>query len=141
MRRRCERARVEKQEGKYTTKSFLQPQQAGLDPAVAGTPNTDLLVMTLTVKLSESLQLVDLGIAAFDFALQGRAKLVHLAVELRREDSFLLSQLAIKLQPQRRLRTSNLRQLGFQLLSPSSLSSQALKLLRMLLFERLNCVD
>jgi hypothetical protein len=55
MRRRRERARVEKQEGKYTTKSFLQPQQAGLDLAVAGTPNADLLVMTLTVKLPESL--------------------------------------------------------------------------------------
>jgi hypothetical protein len=141
MRRRHERARDEKQEGKYTTKSFLQPQQAGLDPTVVGTPNADLLVMTLTVKLPESLQLIDLGVAAFDFALQGRAKLVHLDVIPCREDSFLLGQLAIKLQPQRRLRTSNLRQLGFQLLSPSSLSSQALKLLRMLLFERLNCVS
>jgi hypothetical protein len=59
MRRQCERARVEKQEGKCTTKSFFQPQQAGLDPAVTGTPNADLLVMTLTVKLSNSLQLID----------------------------------------------------------------------------------
>jgi hypothetical protein len=97
MRRRRDRARVEKREGKHTTKGFLQPQQTGLDPAVAGTPNADLLVMTLTVKLPESLQLVDLGVAAFDFALQGCAKLVHLAVVLRREDSFLLGQLAIKI--------------------------------------------
>jgi hypothetical protein len=100
MRRRRERARAEKQEGKYTTKSLFQPQQAGLDLAVTGMPNADLLVMTLTVKLPKSPQLIDLGIAAFDFALQGRAKLVHLAVILRREDSFLLGQLAIKLQPQ-----------------------------------------
>jgi hypothetical protein len=69
MRRRCEKARAEKQEEKYTTKSLFQPQQAGLDPAVAGAPNADLLVMTLTVKLPESLQLADLGVAALDFAL------------------------------------------------------------------------
>jgi hypothetical protein len=97
MSRRCERARAEKQEGKYTTKSLFQPQQAGLD--LAGTPNANLLVMTLIVKLPKSPQLVDLGVAAFDFALQGRAKLAHLAVVLRREDSFLLGQLAAKLQP------------------------------------------
>jgi hypothetical protein len=53
--------------------------------------------MTLAVKPPESLQFVDLGAAALDFAPQGRVKLVHLAVELRREDSFLFSQLAIKL--------------------------------------------
>jgi hypothetical protein len=109
MRRRHDIARVEKQEGKHTTKSFLQPQQAGLDPAVAGTPNADLLLMTLTVKLLKSLQLIDSGATVFDFALQGRAKLAHLAVALRREDSFLLGQLAIKLQPQRQLCASNLR--------------------------------
>jgi hypothetical protein len=97
MRRQCDRVGVEKREGKLTMKGFLQPQQTGLDPAVVGTPNADLLVMMLTVKLPESLQLVDLGVAAFDYALQGRAKLVHLAVVLRREDSFLLGQLAIKL--------------------------------------------
>jgi hypothetical protein len=90
MRRRHDRARVEKREGKHTTKSFLQTQQAGLDLAVVGTPNADHLLMTLTVKLPKSLQLVDSGAAVFDFALQGRAKLVHLAIVLRREDSFLL---------------------------------------------------
>jgi hypothetical protein len=135
MRRRRDRARVEKQEGKHTTKSFFQPQQAGLNPAVTGTPNADLLVMTLTVKPPESLQLIDLGAAALDFAPQGRAKLVHLAVELCREDSFLFGQLAIKLQPQRRLRPSNLRQLSLQLLSPDSLGLQALKFLCVLSFE------
>jgi hypothetical protein len=97
VRRWHERARDEKQERKYTTKSFLQPQQAGLNLAVAGTPNADLIVMTLVVKPLESLQPVDLGAAVLDFAPQGHAKLVHLAVELRREDSFLFGQLAIKL--------------------------------------------
>jgi hypothetical protein len=97
VRRRHERARAERQERKYTTKSFLQPQQAGLNLAVAGTPNADLLVITLTVKPPESLQLVDLGTAALDFAPQGHAKLVHLAVVLCRKDSFLFGQLAIKL--------------------------------------------
>jgi hypothetical protein len=97
MRRRRERARAEKQEGKSTTKSLFQPQQAGLDLVVTGTPNADLLVMTLTVKLPKSPQLIDLGVAAFDFALQGCAKLFHLTVILHREDSFLLGQLAIKL--------------------------------------------
>jgi hypothetical protein len=94
---RHDRTRVEKWEGKHTTKSFLQPQQAGLDPAAAGTPNADLLLMTLTVKLPKSLQLIDSGAVVFDFTLQGCAELVHLAVVLRREDSFLLGQLAIKL--------------------------------------------
>jgi hypothetical protein len=70
-----------------------------------------------------------LGTAALDFTPQGRAKLVHLAVVLCRKDSFLFGQLAIKLQPQRRLRLSNLRQLSFQLLSPNGLGLQALKLL------------
>jgi hypothetical protein len=98
VRRRHERARDEKQERKYTTKSFLQPQQAGLNLAVAGMPNADVIVMTLAVKPPESLHLIDLGAAALDFTPQGRAKLVHLAVELRREDSFLFGQLAIKLQ-------------------------------------------
>jgi hypothetical protein len=95
MRRRRDRARVEKREGKHTTKGFLQPQQTGLDPTVAGMPNTDLLVMTLTVKLPESLQLADSGVAALDSILQGRAKLVHLAFILCGEDSFLLGQLAV----------------------------------------------
>jgi hypothetical protein len=97
MRRRRERTRAGKQEGKRTTKSIFQSQQAGLEFAVAGAPNADLLVMTLTVKLSESLQLIDLGIAVLDFALQGHAKLVHLAVVLHRENSSLLGQLAVKL--------------------------------------------
>jgi hypothetical protein len=35
-------------------KSMLQSQQARLEFAVAGAPNADLLVMPLTVKLSES---------------------------------------------------------------------------------------
>jgi hypothetical protein len=120
MRRRREIARAKKQEGKHTTKSIFQPQQARLEFAVAGAPNADLIVMTLSVKLPESPQLIDLGIAALDFALQGRAKLVHLAVILRREDSFLLGQLVIKLQLQRRLRPSNFHQLSFQLLTPTA---------------------
>jgi hypothetical protein len=69
MRRRHDRARVEKREGKHTMKSFLQTQQAGLDLAIAGTPNGDLLLMMLTVNLSKSLQLIDSGAAVFDFAL------------------------------------------------------------------------
>jgi hypothetical protein len=56
--------------------------------------------MTLTVKLPKSPQLVDLGVAALDFTLQSRAKLVYLVVVPRRENSFLLGQLAIKLQLQ-----------------------------------------
>jgi hypothetical protein len=52
-------------------------------------PNADLLVITLTVKPPESFQLIDLGATALNFAPQGRAKLVHLVVELRREDSLL----------------------------------------------------
>jgi hypothetical protein len=99
MRRRHERARVGKQEGKCTTKSIFQPQQAGLEFTVAGVPNADLLVMTLTAKLSESLQIIDLGDPALDFALQGCAKFVHLTVILCREDSSLLGQLAVKFQP------------------------------------------
>jgi hypothetical protein len=135
VRKQRERAEAGKQRGKYTVKSVLQPQQAGLEFAVLGAPNTNFLVMPLTVKLSKSFQLIDLSIAALDFALQRRAKLVHLAIVLRREDSLLLGQLAVKLQPQRRLRLSSLRQLRLQLLSPGSLSSQALKLVRMLLYE------
>jgi hypothetical protein len=57
--------------------------------------------MTLAVKPLKSLQLIDLGTAALDFAPQGLVKLVHLAVKLRREDSFLFGQPAIKLQSQR----------------------------------------
>jgi hypothetical protein len=100
VRRWHKRARDEKQERKYTMKSFLQPQQAGLNLAVAGMPNADLIDMMLAVKPLESLQLIDLGAVALDFASQGHVKLVHLAVKLRREDSFLFSQLAIKLQSQ-----------------------------------------
>jgi hypothetical protein len=100
MRQRCEKARAEKQEGKRTTKSLFHPLQAGLDLAVAGTPDTNLRVMTLAVKPPESLQLVNLGVTSLDFTLQGRAELVHLAVILHREKLFLLGQLAIKLQPQ-----------------------------------------
>jgi hypothetical protein len=40
-----------------------------VDLAVAGTPNVDLFAMTLTLKLPESLHLVDLGIAVLDFTL------------------------------------------------------------------------
>jgi hypothetical protein len=82
-------------------KIVLQSQQAELDFAVLGAPNADFLVMPLTIKLSKSFQLIDLSIVALDFALQRCAKLVHLAIILRREDSLLLSQLAVKLQPQR----------------------------------------
>jgi hypothetical protein len=60
-------------------------------------PNADLRVMTLTVEPPESLQLIDFGTVALDFAPQRRAKLVHLAVKLHGEDSFLFGQLAIKL--------------------------------------------
>jgi hypothetical protein len=135
VRKQRERAEVGKQRGKHIVKSVLQSQQAGLKFAVPGAPNADFLVMPLTVKLSKSFQLIDLSIAALDFALQRCAKLVHLTIVLRREDSSLLGQLVVKLQPQRRLRLSSLCQLRLQLLSPGSLSSQALKLLRMLLFE------
>jgi hypothetical protein len=69
-----------------------------MDLAVTGTPNVDLFAMTLTLKLPESLQLIDPGIVVLDFALQGHAKLIHLAVVLHRKDLFLLGQLAIKLQ-------------------------------------------
>jgi hypothetical protein len=82
-------------------KSVLQSQQAGLEFAVSGAPDADFLVMPLTVKLSKSFQLVDLSIAALDFALHRCAKLVHLAIILCREDSLLLGQPAVKLQPQR----------------------------------------
>jgi hypothetical protein len=84
-------------ERRFITKSFLQPQQAGLNLAVTGTPNADLRVMTFTVEPPESLQLIDFGTAALDFAPQGRAKLVRLAVELCGEDSFLFGLPAIKL--------------------------------------------
>jgi hypothetical protein len=84
-------------ERRFTMKSFLQPQQARLNLAVAGTPNADLRVMTFTIEPLESLQLVDFGAVALDFAPQGRAKLVHLAIELCGEDSLLFGQLAIKL--------------------------------------------
>jgi hypothetical protein len=96
-----ERARTEKQEKKYTAKSLLQPKQAGLNLAVAGTPNANLLVVMLTVEPPESLQLVNLGATALDFAPQGCVKLVHLAVVLCREEFLLFSQPAIKLQLQR----------------------------------------
>jgi hypothetical protein len=72
-------------------KSVLQSQQAGLEFAVSGVPNAEFLVMLLTVKLSESFQLVDLDVAALDSALQRRAKLVHLAIVLHREDFFISS--------------------------------------------------
>jgi hypothetical protein len=78
-------------------KSVLQSQQAGLEFAVSGAPNTEFLVMLLTVNLSKSFQLVDLDVAALDSAFQRRAKLVHLAIVLRREDFLLLGQLAVKL--------------------------------------------
>jgi hypothetical protein len=68
MRRRRERARAGKQEGKYTTKSMFQSQQAGLEFVVAGAPNASLRVMPLAVKLLGSFQLGDLGIAALDLA-------------------------------------------------------------------------
>jgi hypothetical protein len=97
VRRRHERERAGKQERKYNTKSFLQPQQSGLNLAVMGTPNANLRVMTFTIEPLESLQLIDFGAAALDFAPQGRVKLVHLAVKLCGEDSFLFGQLAIKL--------------------------------------------
>jgi hypothetical protein len=77
-------------------KSVLQSQQAGLEFAVSGAPNAEFLVMLLTVKLSKNFQLVDLDVAALNSALQQRAKLVHLATVLRREDFLLLGQLAVK---------------------------------------------
>jgi hypothetical protein len=116
-------------------KSVIQSQQDGLKFAVSGAPNAEFLVMLLTVKLSENFQLVDLDVAALNSAFQRRAKLVHLAIVLSREDFLLLGQLAVKFQPQRRFRLSSLCQLRLQLLSLGSLGSQALELLRMLLFE------
>jgi hypothetical protein len=50
-------------------KSVLQSQQAGLEFTVSGTPNTDFLIMPLTVKLLKSFRLIDLSIAAPNFAL------------------------------------------------------------------------
>jgi hypothetical protein len=97
MRKQRKRAKAEKQRGKFTVKSVLQPQQTGLELAVPGAPDADFIVIPLIVKLLKSLQLVDLSIAALDFALQRHAKLVHLAIVLHGEDFFLLGQLAVKL--------------------------------------------
>jgi hypothetical protein len=96
-----ERAKAEKEDRKYTTKSFFQSQQAGLNLAVTGVPNADLLVKTLAVEPPESLQLGDLGVAVLNLAPQGSVKLFHLAVKLCREDFLLLGQPTIKLQLQR----------------------------------------
>jgi hypothetical protein len=97
MKEHRKRAKAGKHRGKFTVKSVLQPQQAGLELAVPGAPNADFIVIPLIVKLPKSFQLVDLSIAALDFALQRHAELVHLAIVLRGEDSFLLGQLAVKL--------------------------------------------
>jgi hypothetical protein len=58
--------------------------------AVPSAPSTEIVIMLLAVKCPESFQLADLSIAALNFALQRRAKLVHLAVILRGEDFSLL---------------------------------------------------
>jgi hypothetical protein len=68
VRKQRERIEAGKQRGKCTMKSMLQPQQARLEFAVTGAPNADLLVMSLTVKLSKSFQLIDLGVVALDSA-------------------------------------------------------------------------
>jgi hypothetical protein len=78
-------------------KSVLQSQKAGLEFAISGAPNAELLAMLLTVKLSEGFQLIDLGIMALDFAFQRRAKLIHLAVILHGEDVSLSGKPVIKL--------------------------------------------
>jgi hypothetical protein len=61
-------------------KRVLQSQKAGLELAISGMPNPELLVMLLTVKLSERFQLIDLGIAVLESDVQRRAKLIHLSV-------------------------------------------------------------
>jgi hypothetical protein len=70
-------------------KSVLQSQKAGVELAIPGTPNAKLLVVLLTVKLSKRFQLVDLGIAVFDFGVQRHAKLIHLTLILRGENLLL----------------------------------------------------
>jgi hypothetical protein len=69
--------------------------------AVPSAPSAEIVVMLLAVKCPESFQLANLSIAALDFALQRRAKLVHLAVIIRGEDFLLLGQLVVKFQSQR----------------------------------------
>jgi hypothetical protein len=54
--------------------------------AILGTPSTELLVVLLTVKFSKRFQLVNLGIAVFDFRVQRRAKLIHLTHILHGEN-------------------------------------------------------
>jgi hypothetical protein len=91
--------------------------------------------MLLAVTLPKGFQLVDLSIAALDFAFQRCAKLVHLTVILRGEDVSLFGQLVIKLQPQLRFCLPSFCQLRFQLLGPGGLGPQTLEFLRMLLLE------
>jgi hypothetical protein len=80
-------------------KSVLQSQEAGVELAIPGAPKTELLVVLLAVKLLKRFQLINLGITAFDFGVQRRAKLIHLTLILRGEDLPLLGQLLVKLQP------------------------------------------
>jgi hypothetical protein len=63
-------------------KSVLQSQKAGVELAISGAPNAELPVMLLTIKLSKRFQLVNLGIAVFDFGVQRRAKFIHLTLIL-----------------------------------------------------------
>jgi hypothetical protein len=100
MRKRLEGARAGKQRGKWTMKGVLQSQEARVELAIPGAPKAKFLVVLLAVKLSKRLQLVDLSIAALNFGIQRRAKLIHLAPIFRGEDFSLLGQLMVKLQPQ-----------------------------------------
>jgi hypothetical protein len=64
--------------------------------AIPSAPKAEFIVMLLTVKFSNRLQLIDLSITALDFGFQGHAKLTCLAFILRGEDFPLLGQLLVK---------------------------------------------
>jgi hypothetical protein len=51
-------------------KSVLQPQEACVEFAIPRAPKAEFVFVLLVIKPSKSFQLVDLGIAAFDFGAQ-----------------------------------------------------------------------
>jgi hypothetical protein len=65
--------------------------------AIPSMPKAELVAMPLAVKGLARFQLVDLSITALNSGFQRRAKLVYLAIILRREDFSLFGQLVIKL--------------------------------------------
>jgi hypothetical protein len=100
MRKRPEGVKAGKRRGKCTMKSILQSQKARVELAIPSAPKAEFVVMLLAVKVSKRFQLADLSIAALDFGFQRHAKLVYLALILRREDFPFLGQLLVKFQPQ-----------------------------------------